>query len=65
MAGNPRENVRNRGFWDGGGQGSNSDGQTAGRTGGMPGTRMRKKVGIRTDLEFPPEEFLEKSGPEK
>jgi hypothetical protein len=56
MAGNPRENVRNKGFWDGGAPGQNSDTQTAGRPSGFPGSRKPKRAGIRTDIEFPAEE---------
>ena len=63
MSGNPREHVKDKGFWDGGGAGQSRNDQTAGRAGGFPGTRNRKRVGIRTDLEFPAEEPAEKEGP--
>lgn len=58
MAGNPRENVRDdRGFWDGGAPGHAKNSETAGRPSGFPGTRkVAKSVGIRTDVEFPPED---------
>ena len=56
MAGNPRENVKDKGFWDGGAPASGKSDQHAGRTGGFPGIHKPNKVGIRTDLEFPPEE---------
>jgi hypothetical protein len=53
MAGNPRENVKDKGFWDGGAPGHSNDDQTAGRPSGFPGTRKPKKAGIKVDLEFP------------
>jgi hypothetical protein len=53
MAGNPRENVKDKGFWDGGSSSTAENGQTAGRPSGFPGTRKAKRAGIRTDLEFP------------
>jgi hypothetical protein len=56
MAGNPREHIKNKGFWDGGTPGHNSDDQTAGRPSGFPGMRKPKRAGIQTDIEFPPEE---------
>ncbi|HYK00195.1 MAG TPA: hypothetical protein VE974_00430 [Thermoanaerobaculia bacterium] len=54
MAGNPREHVKDKGFWDGGTAGHSSNGQTAGRPSGFPGRRVPQRVGIRTDLDFPP-----------
>ena len=57
MAGNPRENVKNKGFWDGGAPGHSSDDQHAGRASGFPGARNKpKRVGVYTDIEFPAEE---------
>ena len=56
MSGNPRENIKNKGFWDGGAPGHNSDDQTAGRPSGFPGSRKPKRAGIQTDIEFPSEE---------
>ena len=53
MAGTPREHVKDKGFWDGGSAGHDSNGQTAGRTSGYPGLRKPSRVGIRTDIEFP------------
>ncbi|HYR30096.1 MAG TPA: hypothetical protein VEU30_16645 [Thermoanaerobaculia bacterium] len=53
MAGNPREHVKNKGFWDGGSPGSAKNGETAGRMGGFPGVRKPRKVGVTTDMEFP------------
>lgn len=64
MAGNPREHVKNKGFWDGGAPGHVSDAQHAGRTSGVPGTRKPGRVGIRTDLEFPAGDAAKKSEPE-
>ena len=54
--GNPRENVKDKGFWDGGGPAHGTDDQTAGRPSGFPGTRKPKRAGIRIDIEFPPKE---------
>lgn len=56
MSGNPRENVKDKGFWDGGAPAHSSDDQTAGRPSGFPGTRKPKRAGIKTDLEFPKKE---------
>lgn len=53
MAGNPREHVKNKGFWDGGGLGHGKDSESAGRPSGFPGSRKRRRTGVRTDLEFP------------
>jgi hypothetical protein len=53
MAGNPRENVKDQGFWDGGAAAHGKDSETAGRPSGFPGSRKRVRVGIRTDIEFP------------
>lgn len=63
MAGNPREHVRDKGFWDGGAPGHGQEGQSAGRASGMPGTRKPKRIGIRTDVEFPPAEDVIKDEP--
>ena len=52
MAGNPREHVGDKGFWDGGTPGHAKNGETAGRPSGFPGRRTPTKKGIRTDLEF-------------
>lgn len=53
MSGNPRENVRDKGFWDGGAAGQGTNDQASGRPSGFPGVRSPKHVGIRTDIEFP------------
>jgi len=54
MAGNPREHIRNKGFWDGGGAGHGTNKESSGRPNGLPGTRKPQRVGVNTDLEFPP-----------
>jgi hypothetical protein len=55
MSGNPRENVKDKGFWDGGAPGNGKNDQGSGRTGGFPGSRKPKRAGIKIDLDFPPE----------
>ena len=54
MSGNPREHVKDKGFWDGGTPGQASNDQASGRPSGFPGHLAPKKTGVRTDLEFPP-----------
>lgn len=56
MAGNPRENVRDKGFWDGGSDAHGTNKETAGRPNGFPGQRKPKRVGVKTDLEYPPKQ---------
>ncbi|HSP33315.1 MAG TPA: hypothetical protein VLU46_03245 [Thermoanaerobaculia bacterium] len=63
MAGNPREHVKDRGFWDGGGSGHGTNKESAGRTSGLPGTRKPRSVGVNTDIEFPPENPAEPHEP--
>jgi hypothetical protein len=53
MSGNPREHVKDKGFWDGGAEGHGTNKETAGRPSGYPGKRSPSRVGYRTDLEFP------------
>ena len=53
MAGNPREHVKGKGFWDGGAKVRSENGQSAGRPSGFPGERKPSRVGINTDIEFP------------
>ena len=53
MAGNPRENVKDKGFWDGGDISHGRDNESAGRPSGFPGQRKRSREGIRSDVEFP------------
>ena len=64
MAGNPRENVKGKGFWDGGAAGHSVNSQSAGRPSGFPGRRVPKTAGIRTDVEFPPD-ITKKQEPQK
>lgn len=59
MAGNPREHVKDKGFWDGGGAGHGTNDQSAGRPSGAPGVRKGSKTGVRTDLDFPAEDAPE------
>ena len=56
MAGNPRENIGDKGFWDGGGAAHGRDSEASGRPSGFPGRRKPNRIGIRTDLEYPPED---------
>jgi hypothetical protein len=53
MSGNPREHVKDKGFWDGGDRAHGKNDQGAGRADGFPGRRKPSRVGIRTDIEFP------------
>lgn len=53
MSGNPRENVTDQGFWDGGPEGHGTNKETGGRPSGAPGNRSGRRPGHRTDLEFP------------
>lgn len=53
MAGNPRENVKDKGFWDGGTSGHGTNKETAGRPSGFPGARKPRRQGIKSDLEYP------------
>ena len=63
MGGNPREHVKDKGFWDGGTPSHGKSDQGSGRSDGFPGTRKPSRVGIRTDIEFPAEEESPKSKP--
>jgi hypothetical protein len=53
MAGNARENVKNKGFWDGGASAHGTNGESGGRASGSPGRRTPSKIGFQVDLEFP------------
>ena len=53
MAGNPREHVKDKGFWDGGDAGRGTNKESGGRPSGLPGMRQPQRVGIRTDIDFP------------
>jgi len=55
MAENPRENVKDKGFWDGGGSGHGTNKESSGRASGQPGKRSHSRTGYRTDIEFPQE----------
>jgi hypothetical protein len=61
MAGNPREHVKDKGFWDGGTPGHAKNDQGAGRADGFPGSRKPNRVGVRTDIEFPKEDEEKKT----
>jgi hypothetical protein len=62
--GNPRDNVKGKGFWDGGAAGHSTNSQSAGRPSGFPGRRVPQTVGIGTDVEFPPD-MTSKQEPKK
>jgi hypothetical protein len=62
MAGNPRENIKGKGFWDGGGSGHGTNKETAGRPSGLPGKRKPHRVGVNTDIDFPPTDTDSKRG---
>jgi hypothetical protein len=53
MSGNARENVKGKGFWDGGTSGHGMNGESGGRASGYPGRRTPSKTGLSIDLEFP------------
>ena len=53
MSGNARENVKDKGFWDGGSKAHTANGQSGGRASGYPGRRTPSTNGFRVDLEFP------------
>ena len=53
MSGNARENVKDKGFWDGGAKAHAANGQSGGRASGYPGRRTPSTTGFRVDLEFP------------
>ena len=55
MSGNPREHVKDKGFWDGGAAGHGTNKEASGRASGLPGKRSRSKTGYRTDIDFPDE----------
>ena len=61
MAGNPREHVKGKGFWDGGAAAHGENGQSAGRPSGIPGERKPSRVGVRSDIEFPDPPALDQS----
>jgi len=53
MGGNPRENVKDKGFWDGGAAAHGRNDQSGGKATGFPGRRLPTRVGVRTDIEYP------------
>ena len=55
MADNPRENEKDKGFWDGGASGHGTNKESSGRPNGHPGKRSNSLTGYRTDIEFPEE----------
>jgi len=55
MSDDPREQVKDKGFWDGGASGHGTNKESSGRTSGYPGKRSPSRVGYRTDVEFPEE----------
>jgi hypothetical protein len=59
MAGNPRDHVKGKGFWDGGSDAQSANDQSSGRPSGFPGRRLPKRVGLRTDIEFPSSQSAE------
>ena len=59
MSGNPRQHIKNKGFWDGGDAGHSTNKESSGRTSGLPGMRKTKRVGVTTDIDFPVEEVPE------
>ena len=65
MGGNPREHVKDKGFWDGGTPAQGENGQSAGRASGFPGSRKPSRVGLRTDIEFPDQLPLDKESRDK
>jgi hypothetical protein len=55
MAGNPREHVKGKGFWDGGSAAHGSNKESSGRPSGLPGKRKLNREGVTTDVVCPPE----------
>ena len=53
MSGNPREHIKDKGFWDGGAAGHGSNRESSGRASGFPGKRSHATTGYRTDIELP------------
>ena len=55
MSGNPREHIRNKGFWNGGPTRNSPNDQTGGRSSGRPGVQKQDRTGVNTDMDFPAE----------
>ena len=53
MPGYPRENEKDKGFWDGGPESHGSNKESGGKASGTPGRRTQTREGFRVDLEFP------------
>ena len=53
MSDNPSDQVKDKGFWEGGAAGHGSNKESSGRASGYPGKRSRSRIGYRTDVEFP------------
>ena len=53
MPGYPRENEKNKGFWNGGSKSHGANGQSGGKASGYPGSRTPTRRGVHVDLEFP------------
>jgi hypothetical protein len=51
MADTPHGQDKDKGFWDGGAPGHDSNKEASGRPSGLPGNRAPKRVGVRTDLD--------------
>jgi hypothetical protein len=51
MATTPKEDLDDKGFWNGGGAGHGTNRESSGRPDGFPGSRARSRVGTRTDIE--------------
>jgi hypothetical protein len=61
MSGDPRENIKDKGFWDGGASSHGKNTEASGRPSGYPGSRKPARQGVKTDLEFPPESETQKT----
>ena len=55
MADNPPQQTTDKGFWDGGASGHDTNKESSGRPSGTPGKRAPSRTGYRTDIEFPQE----------
>jgi hypothetical protein len=53
MSGVPRENAKDKGFWDGGASGHGTNKESSGRASGLPGRRTPSRAGVNTDIDFP------------
>jgi hypothetical protein len=62
MPDTPRDDTKDKGFWDGGASGHGTNKESSGRPNGYPGRRSNSRTGYRTDIEFP--ESTEEQGKE-